>query len=91
MDPHVFASKTFDYIIVGGGTAGLTVASRLAEDENIEVGVIEAGDARLDDPLINIPANTGQTMGNPTYDWGFMTTPQVGANGRSFPSARVLG
>lgn len=88
MDPQLFASKTFDYLIIGGGTAGLTVASRLAEDKNIQVGVIEAGDARLDDPLINVPANTGRTMGNSTYDWGFMTAPQKGANERTFPAAR---
>ncbi|PBK86387.1 alcohol oxidase [Armillaria gallica] len=91
MDPKLFASKTFDYLIIGGGTAGLTVASRLAEDETIQVGVIEAGDARFDDPLINVPANTGRTMGNPAYDWGFMTAPQEGANGRTFPAARGKG
>ncbi|KAJ7698142.1 hypothetical protein B0H17DRAFT_927750, partial [Mycena rosella] len=50
-----FASQRFDFMIVGGGTAGLTVAVRLTEDPNIRVGVIEAGQYRPGDPVIEVP------------------------------------
>ncbi|KAB5511129.1 hypothetical protein GE09DRAFT_982336 [Coniochaeta sp. 2T2.1] len=44
-----FIRTTFDYVVIGGGTAGLVVASRLSEDPNITVGVLEASKLRLDD------------------------------------------
>ncbi|KAJ1300911.1 hypothetical protein OPQ81_003336 [Rhizoctonia solani] len=50
-----FASKTFDYVVIGGGTAGLTLAARLSENPNTTVGVIEAGEYLPEDPLINTP------------------------------------
>ena len=43
-----FASELYDYVIIGGGTAGLVVAARLTEDPNITVAVLEAGENRLD-------------------------------------------
>lgn len=72
-----FTSQPLDYIIVGGGTAGLTVAARLSEDPNLRVGVIEAGSARLNDPRINTPGASLAVFGNREYDWAFATTPQV--------------
>ena len=54
-DVSLAADKPFDYIIVGGGTAGLTLASRLSEDSNTTVLVLEAGDANIDDPAICAP------------------------------------
>lgn len=72
-----FTSKPLDYIILGGGTAGLTVAARLSEDANLRVGVIEAGSARLEDSKINIPGASLAVFGNREYDWAFATTPQV--------------
>jgi choline dehydrogenase len=53
--PEEFASKKYDFVIIGGGTAGLTLAARLTEDRNITVGVIEAGQNRLADPNILVP------------------------------------
>ncbi len=44
----VVDSKVFDYIIVGGGTAGLVLAARLTEDPNVQVIVLEAGEKRLE-------------------------------------------
>jgi choline dehydrogenase-like flavoprotein len=46
--PSDSTSRTFDYVVIGGGTAGLAVASRLTEDPSIRVVVIEAGENRLD-------------------------------------------
>ncbi|KAM5533331.1 hypothetical protein V8D89_013005 [Ganoderma adspersum] len=91
--PEQFASTTFDYIVVGGGTAGLVVAARLTEDPNVTVGVIEAGEWEPDLPSINIPGLSGSIIGNPKYDWSFLTVPQKGANGRQVyhPRGKVIG
>ncbi|CUA69310.1 hypothetical protein RSOLAG22IIIB_08434 [Rhizoctonia solani] len=55
-DGDDFVSRNFDYVIIGGGTAGLALAARLSEDSDTSVGVIEAGEYLPDDPLINTPA-----------------------------------
>ncbi|KAI0315856.1 hypothetical protein OF83DRAFT_315897 [Amylostereum chailletii] len=87
-DPAQFANQSFDYLVVGGGTAGLVVAARLSENPSVNVGVIEAGDYRPDDPILNVPQNVVQAIGNPTYDWGFSSIPQPGLGGRVIPSPR---
>ncbi|SPO44147.1 related to Glucose dehydrogenase [acceptor] precursor [Moesziomyces antarcticus] len=83
----------FDYVVVGGGTAGLAVAARLSEDAAVSVGVIEAGLWRPECPKINYPAFIGQTPMNPDYDWCYETEPQQHSNGRKYPWPRgkVLG
>jgi choline dehydrogenase len=53
--PGDFASQTFDFVIIGGGTAGLALAARLSEDPDTTVGVLEAGKNRLADPNILVP------------------------------------
>ena len=73
--------------MTGGGTAGLVVASRLAE-ANATVAVIEAGQHHINDPLIDIPHNLGIAQGNPNYDWNFNSTPQAGLDGLVLPLAR---
>ncbi|TFY57491.1 hypothetical protein EVG20_g8527 [Dentipellis fragilis] len=84
-DARSFSRIPFDYIVVGGGTAGLTVASRLAEIPNVQVGVLEAGARRAGD--------MGLAQGNASYDWAFSTVPQPGAAGRqiSQPRGKMLG
>lgn len=72
-----FLSHGYDYVIIGGGTAGLTVAARLSENPEVTVGVLEAGKNRLDDPLIDSPAMFMQTFNNPEYDWAFKTVEQA--------------
>ncbi|KAG8785534.1 hypothetical protein FRC12_017462 [Ceratobasidium sp. 428] len=88
-----FASQAYDYVIVGGGTAGLTVAARLSEDPNIVVGVIDAGQYLVNDPLIDTPRSAIAMQGNPKYDWMFKSTPQPNLNGRivDLPRGKVLG
>ncbi|KAF8678635.1 GMC oxidoreductase [Rhizoctonia solani] len=88
-----FASKIFDYVIIGGGTAGLTVAARLSEDPKTTVGVIETGEYLPDDPLINTPSSAFSIYGNAKYDWLFKTVPQANVNNRvlDLPRGKVLG
>ncbi|KIJ61494.1 GMC oxidoreductase [Hydnomerulius pinastri MD-312] len=79
--------REFDYVIVGGGTSGLCLASRLAEDPNITVLVLEAGSDHLKDDNILVPAQFGSHFSNPKYDWAIKTTPQ-GQEGRVYTWTR---
>jgi choline dehydrogenase-like flavoprotein len=75
--PKEFAAIEFDYIIIGGGAAGLVVAGRLSENADIKVGVLEAGLDQSQNPLVQIPGLAHSTCGNPDLDWDFTTVPQV--------------
>ncbi|KAH9996169.1 hypothetical protein BJV74DRAFT_828663 [Russula compacta] len=80
-----FAAQEFDYVIVGGGTAGLVVAARLSEeDERVRVGVLEAGGyvPPGEDPRIDLIVNYGLVFGDPKYDWNLKSVPQEGLDGR---------
>jgi choline dehydrogenase-like flavoprotein len=90
--PEIFVAKKFTHIIIGGGTAGLVLASRLSENPSLTVGVLEAGPPALDEPLIDIPGKFGESLGS-HLDWKFATVPQPGINGRSlpWPRGKVLG
>lgn len=72
-----FLQKDYDYVICGGGTAGLVIAARLTENPDVTVGVIEAGKNRLDDPLVDTPATFPYMLNNKEYDWAYNTVPQV--------------
>ncbi|KAL7619855.1 hypothetical protein AAE478_010400 [Parahypoxylon ruwenzoriense] len=91
-NPHDFAARDFDYLIVGGGTAGLVVAARLSEDPSVVVGVLEAGPAALNEDAINVPDPFLRTLGT-KYDWQFETIRQDGLGGRTlpWPRGKVLG
>lgn len=83
---------TFDYVIVGAGSAGCVLASRLSEDAQASVCLIEAGPPD-DSWLIRTPAAVGALMNHKIYNWGYRTTPQRHLNGRqvNLPRGRVLG
>ncbi|CDO73776.1 GMC oxidoreductase [Trametes cinnabarina] len=65
--------KTFDYIICGGGTAGLTLAARLTENPKNSVLVLEAGDANIGAMELLLPASYGSQFGNDQYSWPHQT------------------
>lgn len=68
---------SFDYVVVERGTAGLTVSSRLTEDQSIRVLVIEAGPDNCNDPLVLTPGLVGAQFGNDKYDWNLFSVPRV--------------
>ncbi|MDO5627980.1 MAG: choline dehydrogenase [Mobilicoccus sp.] len=87
-------TTTYDYVIVGGGSAGSALANRLSADPNTSVLVLEAGRADFAfDPLIHMPAALPFPMGNPLYDWKYETEPEPYMGGRRLAHARgkVLG
>ena len=83
---------TWDYIIVGAGTAGCLLANRLSADPGNRVLLLEAG-GNDTYPWIHIPVGYLYCIGNPRTDWGFRTDPVPGLNGRSilYPRGKVLG
>lgn len=86
------SDTTFDYIIVGAGTAGCLLANRLSADASKRVLLIEAG--RKDDyHWIHIPVGYLYCIGNPRTDWLYNTEPDTGLNGRSlrYPRGKALG
>ncbi|KAK7990654.1 hypothetical protein PG990_014934 [Apiospora arundinis] len=87
----VTTAPLFDYIVVGGGTAGLVVASRLSEDEAVRVLVIEAGPDHGDDPTVSTPGAVVGQFGNPKYDWNFHSVPQPALHGRTISQPRGFG
>jgi choline dehydrogenase-like flavoprotein len=86
------ASSTYDYVIVGAGTAGCLLANRLSADPGTRVLLLEAG-GKDDYRWIHIPVGYLYLMGNPRADWCYKTAAEPGLNGRSldYPRGKVLG
>src|SRR3546814_20012149 len=83
---------TFDYVIVGAGTAGCCLANRLSADPEVTVALLEAGgkDSWF---WIHVPVGYLYPQNNPRTDWCFTTEAEAGLNGRAlnYPRGPVLG
>ncbi|KAI0764113.1 aryl-alcohol oxidase-like protein [Irpex lacteus] len=92
---HDLNGSAWDFIIVGGGTAGSVIANRLSEDPDIRVLVIEAGGTNTGPTAtaIDIPFLVSGTSTGTMFDWNYTTTPQAGLDNRTldYPRGHVLG
>ncbi|QOG08397.1 GMC family oxidoreductase N-terminal domain-containing protein [Aureimonas sp. OT7] len=84
--------REFDYVVVGAGSSGCVLASRLTEDGRSTVALVEAG-PRDTNPWIHVPIGYGKTMWNDRLNWRFNTQAEPTMNGRSiyWPRGKVLG
>jgi len=90
--PMTGETESFDYVIVGAGTAGCLLANRLSADPATRVLLLEAG-GNDNYHWIHIPVGYLYCFGNPRVDWGYKTAAEPGLNGRSllYPRGKVLG
>ncbi len=84
--------ESYDFIVVGGGSAGCVLASRLSEDPNVSVCLLEAG-GKDNSAVIHTPIGAVLMMPTKLHNWGFETVPQAGLNGRKGyqPRGKTLG
>ncbi|WP_223787947.1 GMC family oxidoreductase [Marinicella meishanensis] len=84
--------NTFDYIVVGAGSAGCVLANRLSADGKHQVLLIEAGSSDWN-PLIHMPAGLAKLVGVKSINWGYETAPEPELNNRRlyWPRGKVLG
>lgn len=82
----------FDYIVIGAGSAGCVIASRLTEDPNVNVLLLEAG-PRDQNIWLKIPAGLSRVFTDPTVNWCYTTQPEPCLNNRSiyWPKGKTLG
>jgi len=85
-------TETYDYVIVGAGSAGCTLAGRLTEDAGTRVLLLEAGGSDRH-PLITVPLGWGRILFDRLFDWGYFTEPEPHLDNRTVECARgrVIG
>ena len=81
-------SETFDFIVVGAGSAGAAVAARLSESGKLSVLCLEAGKAGSDFFWSRVPAGVGKLIDNATVNWCYDAEPDEGSGGRRIPVPR---
>jgi choline dehydrogenase len=86
------SSDSFDYIVVGGGSAGCVIASRLSEDANVTVALIEAG-GETNGLMVKMPAGLGELIVPNKHNWSFETDPEPTCDNRRlyWPRGKGLG
>ncbi|KAF2488460.1 alcohol oxidase [Lophium mytilinum] len=87
--------QKYDFIIIGGGTAGLPLSALLSASPHLSILVLEAGahHPTSTDPLVDIPGLYGHSFGRPTHDWSFTTVPQQHLHNTThrWPRGKMLG
>ncbi|CCC11111.1 hypothetical protein SMACR_03818 [Sordaria macrospora] len=86
--PLAGLEQSYDYVIVGGGTAGCVLANRLTEDKDVRVLLLEAGGDKTTDPVVLTPGLVSGVYGKDEYDWNFESVPQSTLNNRIVNQAR---
>jgi choline dehydrogenase len=86
------AEETYDYVIVGAGSAGSVLAKRLSEDASVSVLVLEAGGSDRS-VIVAMPAALAMPMNTKRFNWGMVTEPEPGLNGRriNLPRGKGMG
>lgn len=86
------AHRTYDFIVVGGGSAGSIVAARLSEDARCRVLLIEAG-GEADNWLLRVPFGVAKVWNHPAWNWSYRSEPEPGLGGRivNHPRGKVIG
>src|SRR5207253_11231285 len=80
------AMDEYDYIVVGAGSAGAVLASRLSENPRTQVLLVEAGRARH--PYARFPVSFGLLIDNPAANWRYFSDPEEGTANRAIPVPR---
>lgn len=93
MGRNAMPMETYDYIIVGAGSAGCVLASRLSEDSAVRVLVLEAGPPDKHPYMFKMPAAMVEAIDNPKFDWMYRSDPEPHMDGRRllYPRGHVIG
>ena len=82
-----FSKKEYDYIIIGAGSAGCVLASKLSEDPNHSVLLLESGPVN-NNLMIHIPAGVYKAYLNPSINWNYESSNEPGLQNRSIATSR---